>query len=259
MRKSFLTVIVISGLIFAGCSMAALVKFVRQYKTTATRQAAATASVTVFTVLQAHGAHNDKVRSAFRQNATLTYYSDTSTGPQPLVERKLSFATDGSTIRFDKTTLNRTNSFLCDGKTTVRTTFDAGTQLESKVLGHYEAAGIKFQVATFGLLPILKRLSNTSTQVVYLGVTSEGQRFEVKTAKGPWYFYVDSNNLIARVEADHINITYGDYRTVDGLNLPFYQQVKKGYKLLWEIKFESPDFNPVFAPDLFKSEFSYVA
>jgi hypothetical protein len=259
MRKSFLTVIVISGLVFAGCSIAALVKFVRQYKTTANRQATATAGVTVFTVLQAHGAHNDKVRSAFGQNATLTYYSNTSTGPQFLVERKLSFATDGSIIRFDKTTLNRTDSFLCDGKTTVRTTFDAGTQLGSKVLDHYEAAGIKFQVATFGLLPILKRLSNTSTQVVYLGVTSKGQRFEVKTAKGPWHFYVDSTNLIVRVEADDINITYSDYRTVYGLNLPAYQQVKKGNKLLYEIKFETPDFNPAFPPDLFKSEFAYIA
>ena len=254
MRKTLLALIVISGLIFAGISIAALVKLVRQKKATANQQTVTKSpGVSVSTVLHAHGLDQNKVRWSFRQNATLAYYEDTPTGPQLVVERKLAFSTDGSLIRFDKTTLKRTQSFLFNGQTIVQTISEEGTQLGATVLNDFDAARIKFQIASFGLLPVLKRLSNPSTQVVYLRATSNGAQFLIKTARGPRYLYVDSKNLIYQFEVDDFTITYGDYRTVDGMNLPFYQQVKKGDKLIYDIKFDAVDFNPVFASAFFKS------
>jgi hypothetical protein len=136
---------------------------------------------------------------------------------------------------------------LFDGNTLIRTTFQAGTQLDVKAVDGTEAASIKFQIATFGLLPILKRLSDPATQVTYVGATEKGNRFQVKTGGGSWYFYSNSNHLIDRLEVGEINITYGDYRTVDGLTLPFYQNVRKGETFLYELRFDTFELNPVFA------------
>lgn len=255
MRKTFLTLIVISGLIFASGSIAALVKLVRETKATENRQVVTKpADVSLSTVLQAHGVTKDKPRSAFTQNATLTYYDDTPTGLKVVMVIKLKLSTDGPSTRLDKTASNKTWSFLFDGRTVVQTTSEAGTQLGTRILDHVAAAHIQFQLDSCGLLPVLKHLSNPSTQVVYAGATSKGKQFQLKTASGPRYFYVNSNNLIDRFERDDITITYGDYRTVDGLNLPYHQEVKKGDKLLYDIKFDAVDFNPVFPPDFFKSE-----
>jgi hypothetical protein len=125
--------------------------------------------------------------------------------------------------------------------------------LEVKALDGVEAASIKFQIATSGLLPILKRLSDRETKVSFLGATSKGDRFEVKTANGSWYFHSNVRHLIERVEIGEINITYSDYRTVDGLTLPYYQKVQKGDRFLYDIKFDSFELNRVFATGFFKN------
>lgn len=266
MRTIFLTLIVIGGLIFASGSIVVLVKLVRQTKATDNRQVAIKtaditlinpADITVNTVLQAHGVDKDKAGSAFKQDAILTYYEESPTGPKPMAQQELNFSTDGSLFRLDKTifntTPNRTQSFLFNGQTLVQTTREGGTQLDAKVPDNLEVAFVKFQMDSFDLLPVLRHLWDPSMQVVYLGVTSKGNQFLIKTAVGDRFFYTDSNNLIVRFEADETNITYSDYRTFDGLNLPFQQHVKKGDKLLYEIKFGAYDFNPVFAPEHFKS------
>lgn len=254
MRKTLLFIGVIGGLLLVGGTIGAVVGIVNRDHATAIRQAESKPiPVSLSTVLRNHGDYNPQKRPRFTQNATLIYYTEGSTGPQRLFERKLKFSTDGSRFRYDKSTLNRNQSFLSDGKILVRTTSQAGTQLEARVLDGFEAAGIKFQMATLGLLPILKRLSDPSTQVVYVGATARGSQFEVKNLNGTWYFYANANHLIDQLEVDGIHITFGDYRTVEGLKLPFHQQVKKGDKLLYELKFDAFDLNPVFAPDFFKS------
>lgn len=221
-----------------------------------TNQPAARNPVSIFTVLQAHGGYNDQARSRFTQNATMTTYVQDDLGiSQDQRERKLKFSIDRSIVRYDKTSLHKSHMFLFDGHTMVRTTYQPETQPEVKVLNGNEAEVAKFQPATFGLLPILKRLSDPHAQVVYMGTTEKGNRFHVKTPRGVWDIYTNSNHLIERVEVKGATVTYGDYRKVDGLNLPFYQQVRKGNNLLWEIKFDAVDFNPVFADGFFKSDF----
>lgn len=247
MRKSFLRPVVMSSVLLVGVGIAIAVGLVHRNRQAAVNQ------VSVFSVLQAHGGHNDKEWPRFIQAGTLMYYPDISAGSQRVFERKLRLSMDRSFVRYDKATLNRNQSFLSDGQTLVRTTFDAETEVEAKVIDGVEAASIKVQIATFGLLPILRRLSAASTQVVYAGATSKGTRFQVKTVGGSWYFYANSNHLIDRLQINDLNITYGDYHTVEGLKLPFYQQVKKGDKLLYEIKFETLDLNPAFAVGFFES------
>jgi hypothetical protein len=255
MRKIFLSSVVISGVLFVGIGMTLAVRLAYRNRSSAHQQVAhRSIGISVFTVLEAHVGQNDKELPRFTQTGTLTYRPDISTGPSPAFERKLRLSREGSLIRYDKGTLSKNQSYLFDGRTLVRTTFAAEIQVEVRVIDGPEAASIKFQMATFGLAPILRRLSDPTTQVVYVGVTSKGNQFQVKTAGGSWYFYTSSNHLIDRLEVNDLNITFGDYRTVEGLKLPFYQQVKKGDKLLYEIKLETVDRNPVFAVSFFKSD-----
>jgi hypothetical protein len=238
----------IIGVLFAMAGLAAVVRLVNRNNSTTNQQARPNSiRVSVFTLLQAHGGRGDREWTRFRQEGTLSYYTEASASPQRRFERKLSLSTDGSVVRYVRATLNTNKSYLFDGNTLIRTTFQAGTQLDVKAVDGTEAASIKFQIATCGLLPILKRLSDPATQVVYVGATEKGDRFQVKTVGGSWYFYSNSNHLIDRLEVGEINITYGDYRTVDGLTLPFYQNVRKGETLLYELRFDTFELSPVFA------------
>lgn len=248
MRKTSSNLVLIIGVLLAVAGLAAVVKLVNRNKSTTNRQAGPNSiSVSVFTLLRAHGGRGDRAWTRFRQEGTLRYHMDVSAGSQRQFERKLSLSTDGPVVKYDRATLNINQSYLFDGNTLVRTTFQAVTQLDVKTVDGMEAASIKFQIATFGLLPVLKRLSDPATQVFYVGATKKGDRFQVKTGGGSWYFYSNSNHLIDRLEVGEINITYGDYRTVDGLTLPFYQNVRKGETLLYEIKFDTFELSPVFA------------
>ncbi|HET6979816.1 MAG TPA: hypothetical protein VFI24_26020 [Pyrinomonadaceae bacterium] len=234
MRKNFVSLSIIAGLLIAGGAIV----------TVSNR-------VSVSTVLKTHGAYNVKLRSKYTQTATLTYFTNGSTGLQRVLDVKLKLSVNDTFARYDQTTFDGSQSYLLDGQNLIRS--DAGIKQEVKTLDATEAAAIKFQISTFGLLPMLKRISDQRSQVSYVGRTAKGHRFQVKTSKGSWYFYANSNHLIDRLEIENINITFGDYRTVQGMKLPFYQQVKKADKLLYEIKFDTFEFNPVFAADFFKS------
>lgn len=246
MRKSFSHLVIIIGVLLAVAGLAAVVRLVNRSNFTTNRQARPN-SVSVSTLLQAHGGRSDREWTRFRQEGTLSYHVAALAGPQRRFERKINLSTDGPVVRYDRATLNINQSYLFDGNTLIRTTFQAGTQLDVKAVDGTEAASIKFQIATCGLLPILKRLSNPATQVTYVGATEKGNRFQVKTGGGSWYFYSNSNHLIDRLEVGEINITYSDYRTVDGLTLPFYQNVRKGETSLYELRFDTFELSPVFA------------
>jgi hypothetical protein len=253
MRKTFSHHMMVIGMLIAIAGLAAVVWLVNRSNSTTNRQAGSNSgSVSVFTLLQAHGGRGDRDWTRFRQKGTLSYYVEAPAVPQHWVERKFNLSADGRVARYDRAALDLEKSYLFDGNTLIRTTFQAGTQLDVEAVDGAEAANIKFQIATCGLLPILKRLSDPATQVVYVGVTEKGDRFQVKTGGGSWYFYSNSNHLIDRLEVGEINITYGDYRTVDGLTLPFYQNVSKGETLLYELRFDAFELSPVFASD-FKS------
>lgn len=223
--------------------IAGVVRSVNRSKSPTVQQANSS-RILVSTVVRTHGGHDARDWTRFSLKGTLRYHVNASTDSQSQFERKLALSGDGSVYRYDRVTLNTSQSYLFDGKTVVRTTSQSGTQMEVKALDGVEAASIKFQIATASLLPILKLLSDPTTKVSYVGRTSKGDRFEVTTNNGSWSFYSNSNHLIDRLEVGEINITYGDYRAVDGLTLPYYQKVAKGETFLYDIKFDTFELNP---------------
>jgi hypothetical protein len=258
MRKKILGIIVVGSLVLMLAAFVA-VRVAHRSVSTGEQMASHNAiSVSVFSVLQAHGGASVKEWPRFTQQGTLTYHPNLSAGSQGVFERKLTLSVDGSSVRYDKATLNRSQSYFFDGRTVIRTTFDATTKSDVKVIEGVEAASIRFQMATFGLLPILKRLSESGVQVVYVGATSKGNQFQVKGLNGSWYLYANSDFLIERLEVNDVNVTYSDFRTVEGLTLPFREEVRKGDKLLYEINLDTFDLNPVFAPGFFKSDLGCV-
>lgn len=257
MRKTYPHVVVIVSLLVVVIGIFATVRFVRGGSNASRQAASYPSSNSVFTVLQAHrGSHYDEWPS-FSQKGTMVLYQDPTVGSPRLFERKVTLSIDRSVARYDKATLTgRNQSFLFDGHTMVRTAFQADTELDVRALNGIESASVRFQITTFGLLPILRRISDPGTEVTYAGATEKGDRFQVNTAGGSWYFYSNSNHLIDQLEVGKLNIRYGDYRTVGGLILPFYQSVKKGDKLLYEIRIETIDLNPGFPASFFKSKLS---
>ena len=253
MKNTLLSPVVIASLLLLGVGVVATVRFVYHSNSTNQQAGPTPVNVSVFSVLQAHSFRHTE-RMSFTQKATFIRYAEDSGRPQRVAEKSLTLSVDHSFVRFDKTTDDSTQSYLFLGQTLVRTTHRAGTQQEVKIVDVAEADNIRVQVETFGLAMILRRVSEPDRQVVFLGASSKGNRFEVKATGGSLYFYTNTNDVIDRLEFDDISISYGDYRTVDGLNLPFYQQVRKGDRLLYEIRFDTIDFNPTFAPGFFKSD-----
>jgi hypothetical protein len=254
MRKKFLGLVLVSTLVLMIAAWFMAVKVAHRGISAEQKESPNAISVSVFTVLQAHNKGPVKEWPRFTEKGTLAYHMDFSADSQRVFDRKVTLSVDHSSVRYDKATLNHTQSYVFDGRTVTHTTFDEKTQVAVKIADGAESASIRFQMATFGLLPILKRLSEPDTQVVYLGTTSKGNQFQVNSISGSWYFYTDANFRIERLEVNDVNITYSDFRTVEGLTLPFCQEMKKGDKLLYEVKLDTFDLNPVFAADFFKGD-----
>jgi hypothetical protein len=108
-----------------------------------------------------------------------------------------------------------------------------------------QAHGFDFNVETFGLLPILKHLSDPAAKVVYLGPTAYGQhKFEVEAAPDKWTVYADAERLIRRVEVRNWVIEFGHYLPVDGFLLPFVQRSYTDGQLSQELIFTSITLSP---------------
>lgn len=254
MKKKISCLLLVIGLLVMTAVTVALVKFINRRTSTSTGQTATkTAGLSVQTVLKAHIGSGNTNWTRYAEKATLRYAGSHSSAEQEHFERKLSLATDGTVTRYERTTLSLTQSYLLNGNVLVRTIFYGRTQVETTILDGPEAAEIKSQIATFGPLPILKRLSDSPARVSHVGNSSSGDEFEVEALKGPWRFYTNSQHLIDRLQIDDISITFGDYRQVEGLNLPFYQKVSKGKVFLYEIQFDEINFDPIFAAGTFKS------
>jgi len=247
MKNTSLYLAMIIGLFLVAIGIGGVVKSVSRNQSSTVQQTNSI-SIPVSTVVQTHSGQSARDWTRFNLKGALRYQVNVSTDSQSRFERKLTLSGDGSVYRYERVTLNTSQSYLFDGKTIVRTTSQSGTQLEVKELDGMEAASIRFQIATAGLVPVLKLLSDPGTKVVYVGRTTKGDRFDVTTSNGWWSFYVNANHLIDRLEVGEINITYDDYRAVDGLTLPYYQKVAKGETSLYDIKFDTFELNPAQGP-----------
>ena len=248
-NASYLLTIIGLVLVITG-STTVVVRFIgRRISTTTRPTEKKCCELSVPTVLKAHIGSGNAQWTRFTQKATLREDKSVSSNQ---IETSLSLSTDGTQARYDRTTAALNLSYLLNQNTLIRTTFYAGAQREVKTVDGNEALLIEFQIATFGILPLLKRLSNPATQVAYVGNTAKGDQFEVKTGYGSWYFYVNSQHLIDRLQFDELTITFDDYRQVEGLNLPFHQTESKGDDFLHDIRFSEINLDPAFASDVFK-------
>src|ERR1700753_552854 len=131
MKKSFSHLVIIIGVLLAIAGLAAVVRFVNRSNSTTNRQARPNSgSVPVFTILQAHGGRGDRDWTRFRQKGTLSYHVEAPVVPQRRFERRFNLSTDGSVVRYDRAALDIEKSYMFDGNTLIRTTFQAGTQLD---------------------------------------------------------------------------------------------------------------------------------
>jgi hypothetical protein len=113
-----------------------------------------------------------------------------------------------------------------------------------------EAAGL--EIKTFGLLPILRRLNQIRSEGVSGGVSAEGlEKLNVNVSGRTWTVYVDSERLIRRLVFEESAIEYDDYRTIDGIRLPFRQRFFNKGHLYYELSFTTIDLKPAFSSDYF--------
>ncbi len=145
---------------------------------------------------------------------------------------------------------------LFDGSTPYHAVTEGGVVAEeANPMNDWQSKGVEFGVKTFGLVPILKQLSNPTTEVVYLGRTIYRQdKFDVRTATDRWTLYTDMEHLISRIEAGERAIEYASYRSVDGVRLPFIQRMSIGGQLVQELIFTRIALNPRLASNYFRPE-----
>jgi hypothetical protein len=126
---------------------------------------------------------------------------------------------------------------------------------EANPMDYSQSKSVEFGVKTFGLAPILKQLSDPTTEAVYLGRTAFGQdKFDIKTATGRWTLYADTEHLVSRIEVGDKVIEYASYRSVDGVRLPFIQRLSIGGQLIQELVFTRIAINPKLASNCFRRE-----
>ena len=145
---------------------------------------------------------------------------------------------------------------LFDGREMYHTAVEMGKQVEqANQTGDSHTGDPALGIKTFGLVPVLIQLSDTATEVIYLGRTARKEdKFEVKTSYGSLILYSDQRHIIRKVEIGARTIEYADYRVVEGIRLPFIQRVYTGGRLIYELVFTGIDLNPTFPADYFSRE-----
>lgn len=173
-------------------------------------------------------------------------------------ERHLSVAWAGNAYRryTADPVMAREQFDLFDGSTPYHAVTEKGRVTEkANPMGDSESKSFEFGVKTFGLVPILKYLSDATTEAVYSGRTAYGQdKFDIKTTTGRWALYTDMDHLISRVEVGDKTIEYAGYRSVDGVRLPFVQRLSIGGQLFQELIFTRIALNPKLASNYFRRE-----
>lgn len=238
------TVVAMCVLVLLGVGFIAQRKHLRKDLRPAPSEATVAA---LSTVRQSHSPGIDQPWSRYTQRAVRV-----PAGAPGSLEQKVSLFTDGTIVRYEQGDIAVFGQvFIFDGRTIVEHTFRSGVESESRTLEGLDADTIKFQMATFGVLPLLKRLSAPGAQVTLIGATANGEQFRVDSVAGSWFVYTDRYHLIERVTVGDVSLDFQDYRNVDGLMLPFVQSVTQGTQPKYRLNLDSVVVDPTFAPDFF--------
>ncbi len=129
----------------------------------------------------------------------------------------------------------------------------AGTLIDAAVmLRVLPRGGVWSSVKTFGLVPILKQLSDPAAEAVYWGRPDvEQDKFDVRAAANKWTLYTDAEHVISWLEVCDKTLEYGGYRSVEGVWLPFTQWLSIGGQLVRELFLTKIDPDPEFSPSYF--------
>jgi hypothetical protein len=213
------------------------------------------ASLLVSRVLRAYNVSEapDALASIFAEATKLSYPPDDPTSKLPRrFERRVTVALSGPAFRREKRDAQGVAQqiVISDGHVAYCSEMVDGkpTRPVSRV-EDWQFPGIKFDVLTFGIIPLIKQLQDSSAEVAYLGSDEGGQeKLSIRMASGIWILHVNQLHLIRRVEMVHnehsLTIEYDDYRTVAGVQLPFCQRVVAQERVIYKLVFIEYDLSP---------------
>jgi hypothetical protein len=249
MKKSICAVI-LSGLVAVGAIAPPAGESVHQIQ-----------SLAIAAILQAHNAPRDPkaLEGSFAEAVRLTSNKPDAGAESPsFFEWKVSVYTSGPAFRRHKVDHQgaREQIDLFDGRAARHLEIENGKRTpDAAHIGAVPFDAVEFGIKTFGLIPILRQLSDPAVQVVYRGRTPIGHDwFTIASPTGDWSVYSDRWRLIRRVEIRGKRIEYAGYGDVDGIKLPFIQRVSDGKGLVYELVFTRIAVNPKFPPHSFSLE-----
>lgn len=182
-------------------------------------------------------------------------YSNFGSGLPNFFERKMSISTDGNAFKLDKIDPLglREEIELFDGREVHSRVIEMGKLVEAvNHAGASQYGTVEFGIKNCGLLAVLKHLSDPTAAMVYQGRTARKEdKFEVKVATGSFILYADQEHIIHKVEVGKNTIEYADYRSVDGVLLPFIERVFAKGQLKYELIFTRVDLQPLFPAGYF--------
>lgn len=219
----------------------------------------AAAPISLNDVLQAHNVLGDLgVPSSFLAEARRTISAAQRGGIPRSFDRMITVARYGNAHRYQRVDpIARTKQiYAFDGNTTFHAMIVNERLIEqSSREGDSPSEAVGLEIKTFGLLPILRQLSDPNTQAVYQDHNAQGlDRFQVSMSTRNWTVSADSEHLIRSVQSADNAIDYGDYRLVDGIWLPFAQRFYIRGQLYYELSFQRIDLRPELSPDYFNRE-----
>jgi hypothetical protein len=145
---------------------------------------------------------------------------------------------------------------LFDGNMAYRSEINNGRSLgRANQLEDWQSPGVKFNVLTFGIIPLLRRLQDSTVKAVCLRGEEGQEGLALEFASFTWTLYLSREYLIRKVEVIHnghfLVIEYDDYGTVDGVQLPFKQSLFADGRPVDELSFIKYDLSPSFAEGYF--------
>jgi hypothetical protein len=217
--------------------------------------------VSIGEVLRAHNVPRDPdlLLASVAEAVKLTSYTDAHDSNSPgFFERKIKVSIGVGGFKRHKTdVLGLREEFdLFDGRNAHQSVVETGKKAkEVDQMSDSRFRAVAFGVNTFGLVPILNQLSAQRAEVNYLGRTARGEdMFELRMATGSWTLYTDQQHMIRKLERGNRTIKYADYRSVDGVRLPFIQRVYIEGRLAYELVFKRIDLNQTFPAGYFSRE-----
>jgi hypothetical protein len=254
MREKTVALALLSGLL----SIAVLSARAGREKTA---ELSAAPPISLKSVLQAHNVVDDPGRTAIFFAEAQRTVSASAAGSSEMpssFDRMVTVSRQGKAYRYQRVDpiAHTKTIYVFDGNTTSHAMMVEGRLVkESNHSGDSPSEAVGLEIKTFGLLPILKQLADPNTQSIYEGQNAEGlDRFQVRTSTRLWIVYAGAQHLIRRVESGGNAIDYDDYRSVDGVWLPYFQQFSVRGKRYYNLTFNRIDLKADFSRDYFSRE-----